>query len=81
VHTEAALQPHLLHHGIQEDEGAGAADPCTAVHQQWLVQREWVELTDTADEADEGHGILWHPVVWPGSVVEMCDCQGRFVRL
>ena len=40
-----------------------------------------MELTDTADEADEGHGILWHSVVWPGSVVEMCDCQGTFVRL
>ena len=40
-----------------------------------------MELVDTSDEADEGHGILWHPVVWPGGVVEMCDCQGTFVRL
>ena len=36
---------------------------------------------DTADEADEVHGILWHSVVWPGSVAEMCDCLGRPFRL
>ena len=81
MHTEAALRPHLLHHGVQEDEGAGAANPRTAVHQQRLVQGGRVELADTADEADEGHGVLWHPMVWPGSVVEVCDCQGMAVRL
>ena len=40
-----------------------------------------MELTDTADEVDEGHGILWHPMGWPGSVVEVFDCQRTFVRL
>jgi len=81
VDAESALFLHLLHHHIQEDEGASSPDPCTAVHQQGLVQGGRVLLTDTADEVDERHDILWHPMIRPSCVVELSDLQGMFVWL
>ena len=81
VDTESALFCHLLHHHIQEDEGASSADPCTAVHQQRLVQGSRVLLTDTADKVDKRHSIVWHSMIRPSCVVELMDYQVVFVRL
>ena len=77
-HVEDAQSPlplDLLHHRVQEDEGASAAHPRTAVHQQRQVQAGWVLLAHTMDEGDDGHGIAGHTVVWPGSVVHVSDSQ------
>ena len=81
MNTERSLHLYLLNHGVQEDEGACATDSCTAVHQQWLVQCDWMLLTDTVDKVDERHGILWYSVVRPCCVVEVCHCQGTLIRL
>ena len=79
VDAESALFLHLLHHHIQEDEGTSSPDPCTAVNQQGLVQGGRVLLTDTADETDERHDILWHPMIRPSCVVELSDLQGMVI--
>ena len=81
VDTESALFLHLLHHHIQEDEGASSANPCTAVHQQRLVQGSRVLLTDIADKVDKRHSIVWHSMIRPSCVLELMDYQVVFVRL
>ena len=75
VQTESTLSLHLLHHGVQQDEGAGAAHARTAVHQQRGVQAGRVQLAHSADEGDDRHGIAGHSVVWPGRVMEVSDCE------
>ena len=37
-------------------------------------------LADSVNEVDERHGILGHPMVWPGHVVELSDIQVTFAR-
>ena len=51
--TESALSLHLLHHTVQQDEGASTTNSCTAVDQQWLVQVGWVLLADSTDEGND----------------------------
>ena len=75
MQTESALSLHLLHHGVQQDEGAGAPHARTAVYQQRGVQAGRVQLAHSADEGDDGHGVAGHSVVWPGRVVEVSDCE------
>ena len=76
--TQSPLSLDLLHHSVQEDEGASAAHPHTAVHQQRQVQAGRVLLAHTMDEGDDGHGIAGHTMVWPGSVVHVSDRQLLF---
>ena len=53
VDTQCSLSAHLLHDHVQEDEGACAAHPCTAVDQERLVQEGWVLSADPPDEAND----------------------------
>ena len=73
--TQSALSLDLLHHRVQEDEGASAAHPRTAVHQERQVHVGWVLLANTMDKRDDRHGIAGHAVVRPGSVVHMSHSQ------
>ena len=58
----------LLHHRVQEDDGASAANPHTAVYQERQVQVSWVLLADTMDEGDYRHGIAGHSM-WSGQAM------------
>ena len=71
-HTQGPLLPHLLHHQVQQDEGASPAHPSTAVDQQGLGLGGRVLLPDPPDEGDERHCIAWNSMIRPGSVVHVC---------
>ena len=77
VDVDGALGRHPLHHAVQHDEGASPADSSAAVDEKWLLVHGWVELADTPDEVDDGHGVGRYPMVWPGQVGHLVDLQGR----
>ena len=69
VHVDSLLGLDPLQHGVQEDEGASAAHPRTAVHQKRNALVFVVGLLNSPDEGDEGGGKLGHPMVRPGGEV------------
>ena len=69
VHIDRSLGLDPLQHGVQQDEGAGAAHARTAVHQQRNFLVLVVCLLHSPDEGDEGGGKPGHTVVWPGGEV------------
>ena len=70
VHIHRLLVLHPLQHGVDDDEGPGAADPRTAVGDYGAAVRG-VELVDPPDELEEGGAVLRDPVVWPGRELEL----------
>ena len=69
IHIDCLLCLDPLQHGVQEDEGASATHPCTAVDQKGNPLLFVVGLLHSPDEGDEGGGKLGYTVVWPGGEV------------
>ena len=72
VHIHRLLVLHPLQHGVDDDEGPGAADPGAAVGDDGSAVRS-VEHVDPADELEEGRAVLGNAVVRPGSELELFD--------
>ena len=70
VHVHCLLVLHPLQHGVDDDEGPGAADPGAAVGDDRPAVRG-VELVDPPDELEEGGAVLGDPVVRPGRELEL----------
>ena len=70
VHVHRLLVLHPLQHGVDDDEGPGAADPRAAVGDDGPAVRA-VELVDPPDELKERRAVLRHPVVRPGRELEL----------
>ena len=69
IGIDCTLVGHPLQHAVQEDVGAGAADPRTAVHQQgWAVL---VVLPHSSDEPDQSRGELGHAMIRPAEELEV----------
>ena len=73
VHVDRALRHDPLQHGVQQDEGSGATHARTAVHQHGLLVL--VVLPHSADEPDEGRGIVGHAMVRPAQEQEVGHLQ------
>ena len=72
VHIHRLLVLHPLQHGVDDDEGPGAADPRAAVGDHGAAVRG-VELVDPPDELEERGAVLRDPVVRPGGELELLD--------
>ena len=80
IHVDRLLSLDPLQHGVQEHEGPGPTDPCTAVDQERHSVLLVVGLLDPADEGDEGSGKLGDSVIGPGGEVVLSQCQRLLVR-
>ena len=72
IHVDRLLCLDPLQHGVQEDEGASATHPRTAVHQEGNALVFVVGLLYSLDEGDEGGGKPGHTMVWPRGEVVLC---------
>ena len=70
VHINRLLVLHPLQHGVDDNEGPGAADPRAAVGDDGPAIRA-VELVDPPDELKERRAVLRDPVVRPGRELEL----------
>ena len=74
-HIHNALGLNLLEQDVHGDVGPGPPHPRTAVHYHGGPLVQHVVLVDTVTEGQQASGILGHPVVWPGSKVELGHVQ------
>ena len=70
VHVNTALMFDSFEHRIDDDEGASATDPCTAVHHhRTAVGRR--HRFDASHEEEERRGVVGNAVVGPRCELEL----------
>ena len=75
IDIERAILSQSLQQYVQQNEGACSTHSSTAVDQERHSTLLAVGLLDPPDEGDEGSGIFWHSMIWPGGEVVLDHCQ------
>ena len=68
----------VLYHPVESEEGAGPADPRTAVDQDGLLAG--VEVETLLDEISQYLGVIWSSQVGPLDSLELRHLNRRLVR-